>query len=148
TDRTKNQNSVNAEALASIGKLEWAREYRAMRFLREPDIAQIRIQGFTRLDYPQWIENTFKTLREKSAKALILDLRGNGGGADMYGAMLVSYLTDKPFRYFDHINVKTIQPSFKEHSDWRADREAHLREGMTSNSAGGYLVTAKLHPGV
>src|SRR5262249_61327194 len=76
TDRTKNQNSVNAEALASIGKLEWAREYRAMRFLREPDIAQIRIQGFTRLDYPQWIENTFKTLREKSAKALILDLRG------------------------------------------------------------------------
>ena len=28
----------------------------------------------------------------------------------MYGAMLVSYLTDKPFRYFDRIHVKTITP--------------------------------------
>ena len=54
------------------------------------------------------MEDTFRTLREKGTKTLIIDLRGNGGGNDMYGAMLVSYLTDKPFRYFDHINVKTI----------------------------------------
>ena len=147
-DRTKSNNSVNAEARANIDKLEWTHEYQAMRFLQEPDIAQIRIQGFIRLDYSQWLENTFKTLRDRGAKALILDLRGNGGGMDMYGAMLVSYLTDKPFRYFDHINVKTAQLSFKERSDWRADREAHLSEGLTSNSEGGYLVTAKLHPGV
>jgi C-terminal processing protease CtpA/Prc len=66
----------------------------------------------------------------------------------MYGALLVSYLTDKPFRYFDHINVKTISPSFKESSDWRADTESQLREGVAPNPAGGYLVTAKLHPGV
>jgi C-terminal processing protease CtpA/Prc len=94
------------------------------------------------------MENTFKTLREKGTKVLILELRGNGGGRDMYGAMLVSYLTDKPFRYFDHINVKTISPSFKDYSDWRADDESRLREGMDPNPAGGYFVTAKLHPGV
>jgi len=147
-DREKSQNPVNAEAQANIARLEWSRENLSLRFLKDPDIAQIRIRGFGGRDYPQWIENTFKTLREKGTKILILDLRGNGGGADMYGAMLVSYLTDKPFRYFDHINVKTISPSFKEHSDWRADREGQLREGMTPNPAGGYLVTAKLHPGV
>lgn len=50
--------------------------------------------------------------------------------------------------YFDHINVKTIAPSFKEHSDWSTSREARLREGTTPNPAGGYLVTAKLHRGV
>jgi C-terminal processing protease CtpA/Prc len=94
------------------------------------------------------MENTFKTLSEKKTRVLILDLRGNGGGSDMYGAMLVSYLTDKPFRYFDHINMKTISPSFKEHSDWRTDGEARLREGVTPDQAGGYLVTGKLHPGV
>jgi hypothetical protein len=79
---------------------------------------------------------------------LIVDLRGNGGGADSYGAMLVSYLSDKPFRYFDHINVKTLNPSFKEHSDWPADRESQVRDGMAPNPAGGYIVTAKGHPGV
>jgi C-terminal processing protease CtpA/Prc len=147
-DRAKNQNPVNAEAQANVAKLEWSRENLSLRYLTEPDVAQIRIRGFGGQDYPQWIENTFKSLREKGTRALILDLRGNGGGADMYGAMLVSYLTDKPFRYFDHIKVKTISPSFKERSDWRADREGQLREGMEPNPAGGYLVTAKGHPGV
>jgi C-terminal processing protease CtpA/Prc len=148
SERTKNQNPVNAEAQANIGKLDWSRENLSLRFLKDPEIAEIRIRGFSGRDYSQWIENTFKALQEKGTKALILDLRGNGGGADMYGAMLVSYLTDKPFRYFDHIDVKTITPSFKEYSDWHAEREGQLREGMSPNPAGGYFVTAKLHPGV
>ncbi len=147
-DRVKNQNPVNAEAKANIDKLEWSLENVSLRFLKDPEVAQIRIGSFGGRDYPQWIENTFKTLREKGTKVLIIDLRGNGGGADMYGAMLVSYLTDRPFRYFDHINVKTISPSFKEHSDWRVEREGQLRTDMAPNPAGGYLVTAKLHPGV
>src|SRR6266540_1786742 len=111
-------------------------------------IAQIRIRSFGGADYPQWMENTFRTLREKGTKTLVIDLRGNGGGEDMYGAMLVSYLTDKPFRYFDHIRVKTIDPSFKAYTDWSADDERSLREGAAVNSEGGFLVTQKLHPGV
>jgi C-terminal processing protease CtpA/Prc len=141
-------NPVNAEARANISKLVWSRENLSLRFLKDPEVAQIRIEGFGGRDYPQWMETTFRTLREKGTKVLIIDLRGNGGGADMYGAMLVSYLTDRPFRYFDHINVKTISPSFKEHSDWRTEREGQLRADMARNPAGGYLVTAKLHPGV
>ncbi len=147
-DRAKNQNPVNAAMKENLAKLDWSSENLGLRFLREPEVAQIRIRSFGGRDYPQWIENTFKTLREKGTKVLIIDLRSNGGGTDMYGAMLVSYLTDKPFRYFDHINVKTITPSFKEHSDWRAEREGQLREGMTVNPAGGFFVTPKLHPGV
>jgi len=65
-----------------------------------------------------------------------------------YGALLVSYLTDKPFRYFDHIDVKTASPSFKANVDWPADFEAKLRSGATPNPAGGYKVTPKLHPGL
>jgi C-terminal processing protease CtpA/Prc len=147
-DREKNRNPVNAATRASREKLDWTRENLSLRFLKDPDIAQIRIRGFGGRDYPQWMEDTFKTLREKETKVLILDLRDNGGGDDMYGAMLVSYLTDKPFRYFDHINIKTITPSFKEHSNWRVENEARLREGTTPNPAGGFQVNAKGHPGV
>jgi len=148
-DRRKNEsdNSLNAELRASIARLEWSKENLAMRFLKEPDIAEIHIGGFGGGSYPQWMEDSFRTLREKGTKALIIDLRGNGGGSDMYGAMLVSYLTDKPFRYFDRIEVKSINPSFKEFSDWTG-KEDRLREGMTVNPAGGFLVTSKLHPGV
>ncbi len=147
-ERAKNQNPINAETQANLAKLEWSRDNLALRFLKDPEIAQIRIRSFGGRDYPQWMENTFKSLREKGTKTLILDLRGNGGGNDMYGAMLVSYLTDKPFRYFDHINLKTLTPTFKEHTNWDAATETELREGTTPNPAGGFLITAKGHPGV
>jgi C-terminal processing protease CtpA/Prc len=147
-DRKKNQNPVNREAKASFEKLEWSQANLSLRFLKDPEIAQIRIREFGGAEYPQWMEDTFRTLREKGTRTLVIDLRGNGGGEDMYGAMLVSYLTDKPFRYFDHIRVKAIDLSFKALTDLTADDERALRDGVTANPAGGFLVTQKLHPGV
>jgi hypothetical protein len=147
-ERKTNQNPVNQAIRAGIDKVRWTRENLSVRFLE--DVAHARIGYFVGDDFPAWVEETFKTLHDKGTKTLILDLRGNGGGEDMYGAMLVSYLTDKPFRYFDHIHVKTITPAFKAPSDWRGDDEhtAKLREGMAPDPAGGFLVTEKGHAGV
>lgn len=55
-------------------------------------------------DYYEFLTETFERLNG-SSKPLVLDLRGNGGGDDMYGATLVSYLLDHPFKYFDKIEV-------------------------------------------
>ncbi len=55
-------------------------------------------------NYYEFLDETFEKLNG-SSKPLILDLRGNGGGDDMYGATLVSYLLDHPFRYFEKIEV-------------------------------------------
>jgi hypothetical protein len=55
-DREKNRNPVNAATRASREKLDWARENLSRRFLKDPEIAQIRIRGFGRRDYPQWEE--------------------------------------------------------------------------------------------
>jgi C-terminal processing protease CtpA/Prc len=146
-DRKNNQNPVNSEAKANLQKLDWSQDNLSLRFLKDPEIAQIRIRSFGGADYPQWMETTFRTLREKGTRTLVIDLRGNGGGEDMYGAMLVSYLTDKPFRYFDHIRIKTIDPSFKAQTDWSVDDQG-LRDGVTANPDGGFLATPRLHPGV
>ncbi len=142
-DRKQNNNPVNATMQAGIGKVFWARENLSLRFLKDPGIAEIRIVRFLGDDYPRWVEDTFKTLSENGTKTLIIDLRNCHGGDDMYCAMLVSYLTDKPFRFYDHINVKTITPSFKEHTDLQLDGErlAHYREGMTPNPAGGFFLS-------
>jgi C-terminal processing protease CtpA/Prc len=51
------------------------------------------------------LETFFRGLREKPAGHLVLDLRGNGGGRDQYGALLVSYLVSDPFGYFERIEV-------------------------------------------
>ncbi|MEM8712850.1 MAG: S41 family peptidase, partial [Planctomycetota bacterium] len=51
------------------------------------------------------LAKAFADLRRTRAPALALDLRGNGGGVDQYGALLCSYLLKSPFRYFDRIDV-------------------------------------------
>jgi len=66
------------------------------------------------------LETSFRTLREKQVAHLILDLRGNGGGVDTFGAALVSYLARAPFGYFERIEVTP---------DYQGDVEIVEREG-------------------
>lgn len=54
---------------------------------------------------PAQFEAAFRRLREEKVPHLVLDLRGNGGGRDQYGALLVSYMSREPFGYFEHITV-------------------------------------------
>ncbi len=56
-------------------------------------------------DYEEFLAYAFTTLEEREVEHLILDLRGNSGGEDMYGALLVSYLSPEPFGYFSRIEV-------------------------------------------
>ena len=39
---------------------------------------------------PAALDSVFRVLREKGTRSLVLDLRGNGGGVDEYGALLLS----------------------------------------------------------
>lgn len=148
-ERRSNHNPVNAPVLSAASKLTgWAKDNLSVRFFKDPEVAEIRLKYFVGNDFPRSVEDAFRLLREKGTRSLIIDLRGNGGGEDEYGAMVVGCLTDKPFRYFDHIGMKTISPSFKENLDWPADADERLRNGTTVDPAGGYLVTPELHHGI
>lgn len=88
-----------------------------LRFLKE-DIAVFRIKAFSIDDWQNWqktkVEDRGKVLAEteeliskrisevcrRQPKALIIDLRGNGGGTDLLGIHLTRHLIHRPFRYF------------------------------------------------
>ncbi len=83
-----------------------------LRLEFKEDYALMRIRTFVSYsinnageDYYEFLEKSFDELNKRGTKNLILDLRGNGGGDDNYGATLVSYFADRPFRYFDRIEV-------------------------------------------
>jgi hypothetical protein len=146
--RKANHNPLNDAMLVGLAKVRGeAYEKLSLSFLEAPDVAEIRIPSFTGDEYPRWIEETFRALREKRTKTLIIDLRGNGGGEDTYGVMLVSYLADKPFQYVDRVTVKTITWSFEDHWDAKrldAEQLAHIRKCLTPNPDGGYLLGEEL----
>ncbi len=81
--------------------LTYSSGYAVLRF-KTFDSGSISQEGFS---YAEFLDQSFEELGKKKIENLILDLRGNGGGDDNYGATLVSYFAKKPFRYFDRIEV-------------------------------------------
>jgi hypothetical protein len=57
-------------------------------------------------DYPAFLKESFRQLKAKGTKHLVIDLRNNEGGKDLFGTLLYSYLAKEPFRYYDKILVR------------------------------------------
>jgi len=93
-------------------------------FLREPKLAkqlEFTIQdniGFLTIhtfsnssikrsgqEFRNFIDNAFLQLKTGNIKDLIVDLRDNTGGSDPHAAYFTRYFFDKPFRYWDRIEV-------------------------------------------
>lgn len=64
--------------------------------------------------FKDFLDTSFKEINSKRISNLIIDLRGNAGGADEYGALLYSYLANKPFKYFSTIESTTSKIQLKE----------------------------------
>jgi hypothetical protein len=139
------RNPVNARMLVGEHALWRPDSVVALRFVDEGRVAQLRVRWFDGEDFPRRIEDAFHAIRERSARALVLDLRGNPGGVDEYGALLVSRLVATPFRYFDRIHLASTKPSF---NTWRAGTSERIAAGVVADPAGGWLVTPAMHPGV
>ncbi|HEX6573708.1 MAG TPA: S41 family peptidase [Gemmatimonadaceae bacterium] len=144
-DRASINNPVNEDFIASQSKLEAPPGNVALEFLDSSRVARLRVRAFDGQKFPATLDSAFSVIRERGASGLILDLRGNGGGVDEYGALLLSYFVDHPFRYFDYIKVTTVTPSF---ATWLPRTFESLRTGTTPDSSGGFRVMPSLHPGV
>lgn len=65
------------------------------------------------------IDGVFRELHAKQAEDLILDIRGNSGGNSEMGELILSYLTDRPFRSFSKVRVKVSPESQATYADER-----------------------------
>ena len=100
-----------------------------IKYLDEGKIAHMRIYAFSGFSDPEkkkglrdFFKESFEELQAKGTRTLILDLRNNGGGEDALGKLLLSYLIDKPFKYYEDLIANndtfsfmkyTNQPNFK-----------------------------------
>lgn len=85
-------------------------------------IALIKIKAFYPLskddDFKKFLKDAFAEIQAKNTTKLIIDLRNNEGGNDRWGAMLFSYLTDIPFRYYETLRIRPVKYSFREYASF------------------------------
>ena len=83
-------------------------------------VALIRIRAFYPFrkedNFNAFLKKSFAEIEAKKTKKLIIDLRNNEGGNDRWGSMLFSYLTDKPFRYYESLRIPCKNYSFKQYA--------------------------------
>jgi len=73
--------------------------------------ARVKHAGFNYFDF---LESAFSRLKKEKTATLIIDVRGNGGGNDHYGATLVSYIASEKFNYFEKIEVSKAYDGYGE----------------------------------
>ncbi len=111
------KNLVNRDVLTGLRTLRALGPEQSIRYLDGEDTAILMIPVFQGENFPYFLEKTFAGLRSNGATNLIVDLRGNNGGFDVYPVLLFSYLTSKEFRPIERDHIKTYQPSFKQYTD-------------------------------
>ncbi|MEJ0082534.1 MAG: S41 family peptidase [Puia sp.] len=83
-----------------------------LEFKIEKDFAVLTIHSFAKTiikktdqNFKNFIDEAFLELSSKNIKNLIVDLRDNTGGSDPFAVYFTSYFFDRPFRFWDRIEV-------------------------------------------
>ena len=88
------------------------------------DVAVLTIRTFERgayarsgLAFERALSDALATVRDRAARHLIIDLRGNGGGADEYGKLVYAHLTERPFVFYRSLEINRASFDFLRYSE-------------------------------
>jgi C-terminal processing protease CtpA/Prc len=102
---------VSKDVFPSMEALESA-NVEQLRFDRKGKIGVLTIHSFAKSvikrngqHYRRFVKKTFREIADNKVNDLVIDLRYNTGGTDGNAAFLASHFFDKPFRYWDRIEV-------------------------------------------
>jgi len=98
--------------MAGNGFLKETEYPKQLEFRIEDGVGILAVHTFSASDikrckqkFRPFIDHVFRQLRTQAVQNLVLDLRYNTGGSDANAAYLCRYFFDKPFRYWDRIEV-------------------------------------------
>ena len=123
-------------------------QFADLKFLDDGQIAHLTYSAFGEnvQEGQAFMKRSFEAIRSTGSRAMILDLRGNLGGENELGALLLSYLVHTPFRYYDDLIVKRMSGGydFAKYAD--DGRPYNVPEGMVQLRADGkmHIVTDPL----
>lgn len=90
-----------------------------------------------------FIDDAFRKFNAAKVERLIIDLRGNPGGDNLFSDVMVAWFADKPFRFFSQFKVRVSRESTKANAD-RLENDAAAAGPVSRQYAEMY---AKAKPG-
>jgi hypothetical protein len=99
-DTSKKTLKEKKPAVPAIKKI---RRYRTLVIDSTGLMATMTINTFSKGRLRSFFRNSFKTLRQKNIKNLVIDLRINGGGKVNASTLLTKYISHKPFKVADSV---------------------------------------------
>jgi hypothetical protein len=97
------------------------------------------------IDYGAWLDSAFTKLVGSRATNLIIDLRRNEGGRDVYGSMLLRHLMDVPFAYYRQLTARTDRISFWSHTQLDSTFNARFGAGLRRTEGAEFLLPSARH---
>jgi Peptidase family S41 len=98
-----------------------------LHYVDDGRIAVMKINGFggyvdaeKKKNLKTFYQESFEEMQTKETRALLIDLRDNGGGADELGKLLLSYLINEPFKYYNDLVINSDHFDFMKYAG-RAD---------------------------
>jgi hypothetical protein len=130
------EHTVRLEGIEA-GKLREQRrkdsaESATLTFFDDGNIADLKIYRFGgyagKKPLKAFIQESFGDIANKKSRALIIDLRDNGSGADELGKLLLSFLIGEPFQYYDDLVLNGLDFSFRKYSAQKQSLPAKMTE--------------------
>ncbi len=97
------------------------------------------------INYAAWLDSAFTRLATSGASTLIIDLRGNEGGRDTYGSLLLRHLMDVPFAYYRRLVGRTDRISFWSHTQLESTFNSRFGAAMRRTATGDFLLPTARH---
>ena len=85
--------------------------------------------------FKQFVDSVFADIRTKRTKHLIIDLRNNPGGHNADSDYLISYIANKPFKWYSAFSLKTSK-LLKYHTRLQADTTDNYSKSILTNLDG------------
>lgn len=90
------------------------------------------------IDFEPWLENAFLEINENNVSDLIIDLRDNGGGNDLYAIKLLKYLVDEPFSFHRSLRSSTDQYTFLSYTEEGESLNSIMSQIVNKDSSGNF----------
>ena len=78
------------------------------------------VPGDKNEDYFNFLQDSFKEIKEQEINHLLIDMRNNGGGSTRQFNEIFHYLSDTPYRSFSRVDTRYSRPVLGRHQPWHS----------------------------